>query len=52
MLGGEIYLHVSSLTSKTLQNFWFGSAEDVVDSINLIELVFPREEWFLGDEFK
>ena len=40
------------LATKTLEHFSPGSTKDVVNPMNLIQLVFAREEWLFGDQLE
>lgn len=52
LLRGEVYLHMGGLTSEPLQNLLLWGAEDIMDAVDLIELIFPRKQRLFGDEFE
>ena len=49
---GKIDLHVSSLASEPIQDVLPGRTKNIIDSMDLIELVFAREEGFFGYKFE
>ena len=50
--GWKIDLHMSGLTSKTLKNFCPWSAQDIVNSMDLVELILTGEKRFFGYQFE
>jgi hypothetical protein len=43
-LGGKVDLHMSSMPPETIKYFSAWRAEDVMDTVHLVELIVPREE--------
>ena len=52
LLGWEVDLHMRGLALEPVQQFLPRGAEHVVDAVDLVELVLPREQRFLGDELE
>lgn len=52
LLGREVDLHVRGLALEPFQDFLLGSAEHVIDAVDLVEFVLAGEEGLLGDEFE
>lgn len=48
----EVDFHVGGLGLEAVEDFGLGSAEDVVDAVDLVELVFAGEEGLLCVEFE
>lgn len=52
LLRRKVYLHVGGLTSKSLQYLLLRSTQDIMNSMNLIELVLARKQRLFSYEFK
>ena len=52
LLYREIYFHVRRLALEAVQHLLPRGPEDVVDSVDLVQLVLAREERLFGDEFE